>query len=329
MNVVMNIPCCVTSDIDLAQYNWFGVGGRARYFAVPRDEKEFQAVISFSRTMGLLIKVIGLGANILISDHGFDGVIVKLPDDTLEYEYKDEKEGFLTIGAGVSLEKAIFYSLNEALLFGLEEFSGIPSSIGGAVFINLHYYEFLIERFVYSALVYHSETNTISTVDREWFEFGYDLSKIKKESRYIVLQVTFLLKRGDALQGAFAKGRSIEIIRHRQNRYPYQRTCGCFFKNFSKEDIPFEIEGKKIGAASYYLDRAGARNNLRINHCFVSSQHANMITHDGQGNATDIIALARLMQKMVYEKFQLLLEPECELIGFSSYPLYTKETIAG
>lgn len=180
---------------------------------------------------------------------------------------------------------------------------------------------------MHSALVYDSQTNTIITVDREWFEFGYDLSKIKKESRYIVLQVTFLLKRGDALESAFAKGRSIEIIRHRQKRYPYQRTCGCFFKNFSKDDIPFEIEGKKITAASYYLDRAGARDNVRINNCFVSSQHANMITHDGQGNATDIIALARMMQKMVYQKFELLLEPECELIGFPSYPLYTKETI--
>lgn len=318
---------CIQENVSLNNYNWFGVGGNARYLAIPQSISEFQEVIQFACQHNFPVKVIGVGANILISDEGYEGIIIKLPTSGITHKYISPSEGLLKVNSGVSIEEAINYCLETAFLFGLEEFSGIPSSVGGALFINLHYFEFLIEQYVYKATIFDIEKNIIFEVDKEWFEFGYDMSKVKKNKNYIILDATFILKRGDSKDQFFAKGRSQEIIRHRVKRYPHKRTCGCFFRNFMADEIPFEIEGKKVLAAGYYLDLVEARNNLRVNYCFVSSRHANMITHDGQGTAQDIIAVAKIMQERVYKKFGLLLQPECELIGFKTYPLHTIQTI--
>jgi UDP-N-acetylmuramate dehydrogenase len=324
----MNIPLCVKKNISLKEYNWFLLGGNAYYFAEPKDIIEYEHVIQFSKEQNMPIKILGLGANVLISDYGYQGIIIKFSNNNIYHNYINEDEGLITAGAGVTIEALIKYCLENALLFGLEEFSGIPSTVGGALFINLHYYEFLISQFVYSALVYDIQTKETIKVSQEWFEFGYDISKIKREKRYIILEASFLLKRNTIMYAQYAKGRSIEIIRHRENRYPYKRTCGCFFKNFSPEQVPLSLEGKRIVASSYYLDKVGVRGELKVNNTSVSSKHANMIIHNGKGLSSEVIEIAKIMQKKVYDAYSLLLEPECELIGFSEYPLYTIETIS-
>lgn len=325
----MNSPLlsCIAESVDLKSYSWFGVGGKTKFLAKPANNTEFQEVILFAQERNLAIKVIGLGANVLFSDAGFDGIIIMLPKEEIKYVYLDDDWGLLTVSAGISIEQAIDFCLNKALLFGLEEFSGIPSSVGGALFINLHYFEFLIAQFVFEATIYDTKNKKTTIVAADWFSFGYNDSKVKSNNQYIILSATFRLKRGDLLCAAYAKGRSKEIIRHRKMRYPNQHTCGCFFKNFSEKQIQMNEEGKKILAAGYYLEKVGIKGDLKIGSSFVSTKHANMISHNGDGTATEIITIARIMQEKVYEKFQLLLEPECELIGFHTYPLLTLDTI--
>ncbi len=165
--------------------------------------------------------------------------------------------------------------------------------------------------------------------DKDWFQFGYDDSTLKRNKNFILIQVTFKLKKASITDIAFAAGRSLEIIRHRKSRFPYEKTCGCFFKNFlpDEKELVFTNEGKKILAAGYYLDRLGIKGALKNGHSFVSSKHANMITHDGQGTACEIIEIARTMQAAVFKEFGLYLESECELIGFLKNPLYTREEL--
>jgi UDP-N-acetylmuramate dehydrogenase len=273
--------------------------------------------------------LLGQGANVLISDTGFDGLIIKLSLCQMSHQDYDDAFGLLTASAGCALEHVISYMFDTAGYIGLEEFSGIPSSIGGALFINLHYFEFLIEFFVFRATVYNIDRGTIDIVDNKWFEFGYDDSKLKRNRCFILLDATFKLKKATCEEIAFAKGRNVEIIRHRKSRFPYQKTCGCFFKNFSPDDVGLVAnnEGKKIVAAAYYIDQLGLKGILQKGHSFISSKHANMITHDGEGTASEIIEIAKMMQKEVFKSFGLFLEPECELIGFLDYPLYTKEVL--
>lgn len=322
-----SLPLCVERDVSLKKYNWFETGGSAKYLAQPQTIAAFLEVIRFAQSHALQVKILGKGANSLISDEGFNGVIIIMPKEKPYYEYICQSYGLLTLSAGDSIENAIHFIFEEASLFGLEEFSGIPSSIGGALFINLHYFEFLISQFLEKATVYSIKEQKVEEVSPQWFCFGYDNSKLKEDKNYILLNATFKLFRGTPLQIAYAKGRSKEIIRHRESRYPYQRTCGCFFKNFSAEQVSANHEGKKIIAAGYYLEQVGVKGNLKIGNSYVSSKHANMITHNGKGESQEIITIARIMQEKVFQQFSLVLEPECELIGFTQYPLHTKETL--
>lgn len=321
----------IREQVDLKQYNWFGVGGLAHYFSEPKTVEELTEVVNWAKIHSLPARLLGQGANVLISDEGFNGLIIKLALLDIVHEDYDTEFVLLSASAGCSLEAVIAYMFDRAKCVGLEEFSGIPSSIGGALFINLHYFEFLISMFVFTATVYDIKNAEIKIVDREWFQFGYDDSTMKRDRNFILINATFKLKKANELAIAFAKGRNVEIIRHRKSRFPYEKTCGCFFKNFSAEDenVIVNGEGKKIFAAAYYIDQLGLKGTLYKGHSFISPKHANMITHDGEGTATEIIEIARVIQREVFKGFRLCLEPECELIGFDNYPLYTtKELLA-
>src|SRR5260221_9873456 len=216
----------------------------------------------------------------------------------------------------------IDYCLDNNLI-GLEEFSGIPGTVGGSVYINLHYFNFLLANFLVSAEVINKKTGELQTVDAQWFNFGYNDSQLHKKD-YFLVNATFKLKQATAEQTAFAQGRKTEIIRHRAHRYPQVRTCGSFFRNFLPHEVTLEIDNKKIIFVAYYLDKIGVKGTLRHGNALVSHQHANMIINAGNATSNDIIALAQEMQSLVQEKFGILPQPECQLIGFKTYPLTEK-----
>ncbi len=129
----------IQQNVPLADKNWFRTGGPARFFAQPKTNKEFQYCLQFVLSHTLPIFLLGNGANILISDDGFDGLVIRpqLIDKTIK-ELTPEYS-LVTAGAGLSLDELIEFCLQNNL-GGLEEFSGIPGTVGGAVFINLHYF---------------------------------------------------------------------------------------------------------------------------------------------------------------------------------------------
>ncbi|MDZ4150304.1 FAD-binding protein, partial [Methylicorpusculum sp.] len=206
--------------------NWFRTGGPARFFAEPTAHEEFQATLAWARTEKVPVFVLGCGANILISDTGFNGLVIRPQLNTIEYLQHprniDNEHVLLKAGAGVTIAQLISYSLEQNLL-GLEEFSGIPATVGGAVFINLHYYEFALSHFIASAEIIEKETGAIKTVDADWLQLGYDQSKLFDGQHYI-LSATFKLRRCTDLEAACAQGRRAEIIRHRVKRYPSTNT---------------------------------------------------------------------------------------------------------
>lgn len=138
---------------------------------------------------------------------------------------------------------------------------------------------------------------------------------------YFLVNATFKLICATDEQTAFAKGRKTEIIRHRSHRYPQVRTCGSFFRNFFADEVSLVIDTKKIIFVAYYLDKIGVKGALKYGNAIVSHQHANMIVNLGGATSSDIIAVAYEMQQLVYKKFGILPQPECQLIGFKKYPL--------
>ncbi len=309
----------IQTNIPLADKNWFGTGGSAQFYSEPTTAHEFQQAITYAAAHNLDIFILGQGANILISDEGFEGMVIRPFLTNIAIISTDSTTALVKAGAGVTMPDLIEYCLNNNLI-GLEEFSGIPGTVGGSVYINLHYFEFLLANFLVSAEILHKKNGTLHMVDAQWFNFGYNDSELHKKD-YFLVSATFKLTCATNEQTAFAKGRKTEIIRHRAHRYPQVRTCGSFFRNFFADEVTLEIDTKKIIFVAYYLDKIGVKGALRYGDAIVSHQHANMIVNLGTATSSDIIAVAYEMQKLVYKEFGILPQPECQLIGFKQYPL--------
>jgi len=332
-------------NIPLKDKNWFHTGGFARFYCEPRNVEEFQAALHFAQKENLDIFVLGQGANILISDDGFHGLVIRPQLLSIEVspsvrpamsvEALAKSEGFaqqnvskgtdsivfIKAGAGVTMDALIQYCLSNFIL-GLEEFSGIPGTVGGSVFINLHYFEFLLAQFVVCAEIINKKTGEVKVVTQDWFSFGYDQSELHEQDFYLV-NATFKLNRCTELEAAYAQGRRIEIIRHRVKRYPSINTCGSFFRNFHDHEVTLVSNGIKMIYVAYYLDKIGVKGELTIGDATVSYQHANMIVNRGNATSGDIINLVRTMQQLVYENFGIIPQPECQLVGFKEWPLLT------
>lgn len=307
----------IQENICLADKNWFKTGGNARFFCEPTTAFEFQQALLFAKTNKLEIFVLGEGANILISDDGFDGLVIRPQLKNIAIISQNTTQATVQAGAGVRFHDLITFCLGNNLT-NLEEFSGIPGNVGGCVYINIHYYEFLLDQFLTEAQVINHTTGEIITVKPDWFNFGYDQSKLQ-DKEYYLISATFKLNVVNDLQAAYAQGRHIEIIRHRERRYPTQGTCGSFFRNF----YPAEVANttKKLIFVAYYLDKIGVKGELMVGDAAVSHQHANMLVNKGKATSTDLITLAKTMQNLVYQNFGIKPHAECQLVGFKKNPL--------
>jgi UDP-N-acetylmuramate dehydrogenase len=306
----------IQHNVPLRDKNWFKTGGPAKFFAQPQTPLEFQKVCAFAQQNNVPIFVLGEGANVLISDDGFDGLVIRPFLKNISHEFIDEKTAFVHAGAGVSIHDLIEYSLQHNLS-ALEEFSGIPGTVGGSVYINLHYFEFLLDQFLVSAHVIEKETGQIKTVSPEWFNFAYDFSTLHDEKHYLV-SATFKTKIISELETAYARGRRAEIMRHRFKRYPTSGTCGSFFRNFLPHEIEQEKTGVNLPYIAYYLDKIGVKGKLSVGDAIVSHQHANMIVNRGNATSADIMQLAEKMQGLVHKEFNLIPHAECRLVGFKN-----------
>lgn len=313
------MPDFIKSDVCLKDKNWFNTGGKAAYFAEPQTVQQFSESVQWAHDNRQPVFLLGQGANILISDEGFNGLVVRPGVSQATVQFVAE-HALVTAGAGISMPDLILWCLEREII-GLEEFSGIPGTVGGSVFINLHYFEFLMSQFIYSAKVVHKQTGAILDVSPEWFNFGYNYSTLHAQEYYLI-EATFKLKKATAIEIAYARGRHDEIIRHRRQRYPNKNTCGSFFRNFYEHEVTITSNNKKMIYVAYYLDKIGVKGMLCKGDAQVSHQHANMIVNRGSATSADIIAVARTMQEMVQASFGIMPQPECRLVGFPEYPLH-------
>lgn len=314
---VNDVPALIQRDVSLKDKNWFNTGGNAAYFAAPTTTPELQQALSFAQVNQLPLLLIGCGANMLVADEGFDGMVIIPRNVEIKHTVQDG-QAVVTAGAGVQMPVLIEYCLANNIV-GLEEFSGIPGTVGGSVFINIHYFEFLLSKFLISATVVDLQGN-VTTVGNSWFNFGYNYSTLHQR-QYILVDATFALRHVSDIEAAYAKGRSTEIIRHRVQRYPNAGTCGSFFRNFFEHEVTLVSNGKKMIYVAYYLDKIGVKGALRIGGAEVSYKHANMLVNTGTATSNDIVILARTMQKLVQDQFGILPQPECQLVGFKENPL--------
>jgi len=295
----------VEKNISLAPFTTFKIGGPADLYVGVSNAEQLIFAIKAARRNHVPFFLLGMGANILVGDKGFRGIVIH--NRSTEFQI-DPENGRLECESGVTVWPDLIEKLIESELSGLEHFAGIPSSVGGAVWQNLHFLSPAPkrERTVFLDEVFHSATiltpdNQVLTVDREYFQFGYDTS-ILHFSGDIVTSVIFQLE---------YKPREImkEIVRSnlewRKERHPPLSTepsVGSIFK---------KIEG--IGAGRL-IDGCGMKGT-REGGIEISHRHANIMINVGEGTARDVRTLIERAVKTVKAETGYELEPEIAFVG--------------
>ena len=278
----------------MKNHTTFKIGGPAQYYVTPESVTQIQEVVSLCKDKNIPLHVIGNGSNILVGDDGVDGVVLALFNTFSDYEIKDN---VITAQAGMSLIKLAVIALREGLT-GLEFASGIPGSVGGAVYMNAGAYDGQMKDVVTSVTVL-DEAGNIRILGRDELDMGYRTSTVAKHNM-IVLQVIIELKAGDKEQ---IKDRMNQLSELRKQKQPLEYpSAGSTFKRpegyfAGKLIADAGLKGYSIGGAA------------------VSEKHAGFVVNMGGATAKDVVELTDYIKKRIIEQFGVTLELEIKKIG--------------
>ena len=283
----------------LSKHTGFRTGGAADYFVTVEDIDSIKKIITLAISEKITYYIIGNGSNLLVSDNGFRGIMIRLKTEP-ELEFEDFGDDHVQVraGAGCSLAKLA----NECAargLKGLEFAAGIPGTVGGAVVMNAGAYGGEIKDFLVSADIMDRLGN-LNVLYKDQLRMGYRTS-ILQEINNIVLDAVFVLPRGNADE---SRQLISELAAKRREKQPLEYpSVGSTFKrpqgNFAGKLIEDAgLKGYSIGDAQ------------------VSEKHAGFIINKGEASSADIYSLILEVQRRVYDKSGIVLEPEVKLLGF-------------
>lgn len=295
-------------DIPLAPYTTFRIGGPADVLYDATSADELASAVLAARDAEIPVFVLGLGANILVGDGGVRGLVVR----NLANRITIAQDGLVRAESGATVAALIRHTV-AAGWSGLEHYVGIPSTVGGAVWQNLHFLSPAPERArtmfieeVVTAVELLMPEGYRKTVDRAAMEFGYDISRLHGSGE-IALAVDFQLTREDpAVMHRILQ----ENLSWRGARHPwleFHPSAGSIFK---------KIEG--VGAGRL-IDQCGLKG-FRVGDAQISHIHANIMVNLGAATAADVRALIAHAQEAVRERFDQQLEPEIGMVGEFTAP---------
>lgn len=296
---MLNIPN-LQKNVTLAPLTTYKIGGPADYFIDVRSANELSNAVQAARAEGMPYFILGTGANILILDGGIRGLVIC--NRANKFQMNGER---LIAESGATIAELI-EATAKAGFSGLEHFAGIPSSVGGAMRQNLHFLSPDRQRTMFIAEIVESaeildESGTRRTIDKNYFQFGYDDSILHHNSD-VVLSVTFKLQPKPEVEVRAQAHANLEWRNAKQPQVDKFPSCGSVFK---------KIEG--VGAGRL-IDQVGLKGK-RIGNAQISEKHANFIVNLGGATAADVLALAHLAQAEVFKKAGYTLEMEIGLVG--------------
>ena len=281
----------------LAKHTTLRVGGPVRVFVQPADKACFVEVVRLVREMGLAFKVIGKGSNLLSSDDVFEGVVIQT-DKCLTYTHIDGT--LVTVGAGVSDVK-LARDVAKLNLSGLEFLSGVPGTIGGAVFMNAGaYLREMSDVLVKVQLL--NENNELVWLDQDELAMSYRTSIFQQRLDWIVVEAILQLEPGDKNDiMATMKSRKEKRSISQPLEFP---SAGSVFRN-------------PDGHSSWQLIEDAGLRGFTIGGAMVSDKHTNFIVNVGGATASDIEAVIRHVKRVVYEKTGIEMHQEVEYFNWS------------
>ena len=291
----------VLIDEPLKKHTTFGVGGAAALFIYPCDISDLKVVLKYCSENNIKTFFMGSGSNLLVSDNGFDGVVICLRKSFKNFEFNDSLEA--KIGTGVMLGH-IVRTLTKNSVQGLESLIGVPGTLGGALIMNAGAYGSEISNYLVNIRSISLDGKE-KIYYKEDIDFSYRYSSIPRDE--IVVEANFKFKIGDLDEIKIQKEKASQSRRSNQ---PLQfRSAGSIFKNPNTKT-----------AAGYLIDQANLKG-MKIGDAEISKKHANFIINHGNASSDNILQLIKIIKKEVLSKFKINLELEVKLMGFNSSEL--------
>lgn len=299
-NKIENKFCtCLGSDNvklqePMSKHTTFRIGGPADFYLCPHSTKEVQQTIQICKEENLPYFILGNGSNLLVSDKGYRGAIIQLWKNFSDISVKD---CCITAKAGALLSKVAAEALEEGLT-GMEFASGIPGTIGGAVFMNAGAYGGEMKDIIKEVKVLDDQ-GEVRVLSNEEMKLGYRTS-IVKEKGYTVLSAVLQLKKGE-----------VSVIRETMEDLKNRRT--------SKQPLDMPSAGSTFKRPEgYFAGKLIMDSGLRgfsVGGAQVSEKHCGFVVNKGGATAEDVTALIREVQRRVKEKFGVELETEVRFLG--------------
>ena len=335
---------------ELRDYTSFRVGGPAKNFVEVATEEEIIEAIESAGDSPILI--MGGGTNVLISDSGFEGTVIRIANNATESEVDACSGATLTIGAGENWDEFVRTTISRGFA-GLETLSGIPGTVGAAPIQNIGAYGHEVSEFITRVRTYDCEAKAVKTFTNSECEFEYRNSIFKRTpGRYIVLSVQFQIRRGETstpiTYAELAKKLGIEVgekapvvdvrtavmeLRAAKGMLlnPDDKdswSAGSFFTN---PVVSVEVasalpagapkwpmtDGRVKTSAAWLIENSGIAKGHAHGGAQVSTKHVLALTNSGSATAAEICELAREVRASVREKFGITLEPEVNLVGLA------------
>ena len=305
----------IQKDILLKEYTTFKIGGPAKYFFVAKNKEDLIKAIEISRKFKLPVFILGGGSNILVSDKGFNGLVIKL--QILGTEINENK---IYTGAGVMLPK-LANIISKNGFTGFEWATGVPGTIGGAIYGNAQAFGTKVSDAIDSVEVLDIKTLKTKYFSKEQCKFVLKNSIFKKNKDLVILSVSLKLEKGDEKE---IKEKIHKFLKHRKNCHPIAfPSAGSVFVNPEikiknkklLEKYPELNELNKMGVipSGYFIEKSGLKGK-KNGGAQISEKHANFIINLGNAKAKDVLALMNLAQKKVKENFNVNLETEIQII---------------
>ncbi|AIZ36304.1 UDP-N-acetylmuramate dehydrogenase [Parvimonas micra] len=288
------LNCIVRYDEPLKNHTTFKIGGNCIALIEPREVSDIVETIKICRENSIKFFVIGNGSNLLVPDEGYNGVIIKLKSEFSTIQVKDE---YLIVNSGAKLSE-VYTVAYENSLTGFEFASGIPGTIGGAIYMNAGAYGGEMKDIVESVEVLDLDNFELRELKNEELEFSYRKSIIQRKN-YIVTTIKLKLQKGnkEEINAVY------EDLRERRN---------------SKQPLNFGSAGSTFKRpeghfASKLIEDAGLKG-YHINDAWVSEKHSGFVVNKGNASYKEVMELIEYVQKVVFEKFGVKLETEVRIL---------------
>ncbi|OGD95426.1 UDP-N-acetylenolpyruvoylglucosamine reductase [Candidatus Curtissbacteria bacterium RIFCSPHIGHO2_12_FULL_38_9b] len=316
-------PLRVFENESLSKHTYFKIGGPAKLFFETNSIDDLRLALKTACEANIPYVVLGGGANVLVSEKGFAGLVIKNKASaikligvkgTIGKNGRGIKSALVWSASGTLMNQLARFTIDQSLK-GLEFLLSVPGTVGGGIKINAHFEveknEFIGNMLV-SAALFDTANNTIKNVDKQYFEFSYDHSKIQNTNE-VVLEAVFKLEATLDKEALWAK--AMDDVKRRNLEQPIGIACsGCIFRNISNEDAIRLNTPNLTGSTGYIIEKLGLKG-LKMGAAQISPKHANYILNLNEASSDDVLKLINLIKTKAKQNYNLDLKEEIFYIG--------------